>query len=104
MEEITKDTFQEKVHNSEKPVVVDFWGEGCQPCVKLAPVFEKVAETLKDKIDVFKINIVGNAEIFAEYGVASVPTLVVFKNGEPVANNIGFIEEEALQSWIEAAL
>lgn len=101
MEELNQNNFQEKVHHSEKPVLVDFWGEGCQPCIQLAPVFEKVSNKYKNKVNFYKIGIVGNAEIFTEHGVRSVPTLILFKDGSPVAESVGYKDENALSEWIE---
>ncbi|MDP3917074.1 MAG: thioredoxin [Nanoarchaeota archaeon] len=104
MEEINQENFQEKVHHSEKPVLVDFWSEECQPCIQLAPVLERVAENYKDKLNFYKINIAGNAEIFTEHGVRSVPTLIIFKNGSPASESVGFKDENFLSDWIEENL
>ncbi len=104
MEEISKNNFEEKVHNNKKTVVVDFYSETCPPCKLLAPVFEKVAEKLKDKADFFKIKLEENQEIFAEYTIRSVPTVIIMKESAPIAESIGFKDEETLTSWIEENL
>ena len=101
MEEINKDNFQEKVHNNKKPVILDFHSEMCGPCKKLAPVLEKVSENYKEKADFFKIGIEENQEIFAEHGVQSVPTLIIFKEGQPVSESQGYKSEEELTKWID---
>ena len=101
MEEINKDNFQEKVHNNEKPVVLDFFGKMCEPCKQLAPVLEKVSENYKEKADFFKIEIENNQEIFAEHGIQSVPTVIIFKEGQPVAETHGLKTEEELTKWID---
>ncbi|MBT4577300.1 thioredoxin [Candidatus Woesearchaeota archaeon] len=104
MEEISKDNFEEKVHNNPKTVVVDFYSETCPPCKQLAPVFESVSEKLKDKADFFKIKLEGNQEIFAEYTVRSVPTVIILNQSAPVAESMGFKDEETLTNWIEENL
>jgi len=101
MEEINQENFQEKVHNNSKTVIVDFYSETCPPCKQLAPVFEKVAENYKEKADFFKLNIIKNQEIFAEYGIQSIPTLIIFKEGTPSAETTGFKDEQALSSWLD---
>jgi len=100
MEMITKDNFQEKVHQSEKPVIVDFYGEMCQPCKQMEPIIDKIEEQLKDKFQFYRIEIIGNQELFVEHGVASVPTLMIFKDGQPVADLRGLQAEEDVMKWI----
>ena len=104
MEEISKNNFEEKVHNNQNTVVVDFYSETCPPCKQLAPVFETVSEKLKDKADFFKIKLEENQEIFAEYTVRSVPTVIILKQSTPIAKSLGFKDEETLTSWIEEHL
>ncbi len=104
MEEISKENFEEKVHNNSNNVVVDFYSETCPPCKQLAPVFESVSENLKNKADFFKIKLEGNQEIFAEYGIRSVPTIIVLKQSAPIAESMGFKDEETLTNWIEENL
>lgn len=104
MEEISKNNFEEKVHNNEKTVVVDFYSDTCPPCKLLAPVFEKVAEKLKDKADFFKIKLEENQEIFAEYAIRSVPTVIILKQSAPIVESLGFKDEETLTNWINENL
>tara|TARA_Y100000310_G_scaffold306798_1_gene348279 strand:+ start:995 stop:1309 length:315 start_codon:yes stop_codon:yes gene_type:complete len=101
MEEITKNDFQEKIHQNDKPLVLDFFSDMCQPCKQLAPVLETVEDKYRGKVDFFKINIMGNQEIFSEYGVQSVPTIIIFKSGSPVAESMGYKDESALSAWVE---
>jgi len=103
MEAITKDNFQEKVHN-DKIVVVDFSSQMCAPCKLLAPVYERVSEKFKDKADFFTIEMIGNQEIFAEYGIRSVPVVIIFKEGKPIAESQGFTGEEKLEKFFEENL
>tara|TARA_Y100000310_G_C20680575_1_gene815702 strand:- start:798 stop:1112 length:315 start_codon:yes stop_codon:yes gene_type:complete len=101
MEIIKKDNFQERVHNSEKPVILDFYGEMCQPCKQIAPILENLSQKYKKKANFYKIEIMENQEIFAEYGVSSVPTIILFKFGSPVAEITGLKTEEELDKWIQ---
>lgn len=94
--------FEKDVKDNAKPVVVDFWAEWCGPCKQLAPVFEKVADDLKDKIDFFKVNVDNNQDLAVNNGVQSIPTLVIFKDGEEVDRIIGNISEDALKSKLES--
>ncbi len=104
MEEISKNNFEEKVHNNKKTVVVDFYSNTCPPCKQLAPVFESIAEKLKNKADFFKIKLEENQEIFSEYTIRSVPTVIILKQSAPIAESLGFKDEETLTSWIEEHL
>ena len=85
---ITEENFEQEVLKSEKPVLIDFWGEGCGPCKMLAPVIEEVAEEVKDA-KVGKVNVYEQQELANEYNILSIPTLIVFKNGEVTAQEIG---------------
>ncbi len=100
MEELSKSNFQEKVHNNPRTTVVDFYSETCPPCKMLAPVFDSVSEKLKDKADFFKIKLEDNQEIFAEYAIQSVPTVMILKQSAPVSESLGFKDEDALMSWL----
>ena len=89
---ITTQNFEQEVLKSEKPVLIDFWGEGCGPCKMLAPVIEEVAEVdakMEDKINIVKIDVDKSTELVKKIGVLTTPTMVVFKNGEVTAQEIG---------------
>lgn len=92
---ITKDNFDEKVLKNEKPVLVDFWASWCGPCQMLSPVIEKLAEE-NDFFVVGKVNVDEEMELAMRYKINAIPSLIVFKNGEAVAQQVGFISEEQI--------
>ena len=87
--DVTEATFEQEVLKSETPVIVDFWAEWCGPCHAVSPVLEKIAEERKDEIKLVKVNIDEEQELAWRYGVQSIPTIVLFKDGEPAAAAIG---------------
>src|SRR5919108_5615933 len=87
--DVTEATFEQEVLKSETPVIVDFWAEWCGPCHAVAPVLQKIAEERKDDLRVVKLNIDEEPEIAQRYGVMSIPTIVLFKGGEPAAAAVG---------------
>ena len=98
---LSKENFEEEVLKSEKPVLVDFWATWCGPCKMLAPVIAEIAEEQKDKIKVGKVNIDEQNELAAKYKITSIPTLILFKNGEPVKQEIGFQIKSEVEKMIE---
>lgn len=100
--DITRNNFQAEVIESSKPVLVDFWAPWCGPCRMFAPIIHDVAEQEADKAKVVKINIDELPELAQEYGVMGVPTVLLFKNGKPVARTIGVQPKEKLLSMINA--
>ena len=95
---ITDSSFEDVVLKSELPVVLDFWAEWCGPCKNIAPILEELADEYKNKITIAKINIDENQKTPATYGVKGIPTLILFKEGEVVATNVG----QATKSQLEA--
>ncbi len=98
---VTKENFESEVLKSEVPVLVDFFAQWCGPCKMLMPIVEEVAEEAKD-VKVCKIDIDENQELAIQYRVMSVPTLIVFKNGEVAAKNIGVISKDAILNMLKA--
>jgi thioredoxin 1 len=97
--------FEAKVLNSTEPVVVDFWAEWCGPCRTIAPALEELAEgALSGKVKVVKLNVDENPKTAAKYNVMSIPTLMVFKNGEMASRQVGAAPKAKLEQWITATV
>ncbi|GGA04546.1 MAG: thioredoxin [Sphingomonadales bacterium CG12_big_fil_rev_8_21_14_0_65_65_10] len=101
---VTDADFQSKVLESDKPVLVDFWAEWCGPCKMIAPALEEISEELADKVTIAKMDIMESTEVPQKFGVQSIPLMVLFKNGEPVAQKLGAAPKSQLQSWLESEL
>lgn len=101
---VDKNNFQADVLNAKEPVVVDFWAEWCGPCKQIAPALEDIAKELGSKVKVAKLNIDENPELAAQFGVRSIPTLMVFKGGEVADIKIGAAPKTALSHWINGAV
>lgn len=101
--EVTTQNFEEVVAG-EKPVLVDFWATWCGPCRALGPIVEDVSEELEDLIDVGKCNVDDAADLAARFHIVSIPTLILFKGGEPVHTIVGSLPKAALIREIEGAL
>ena len=96
MDPVTEATFDQEVLQSDKPVIVDFWAEWCGPCHAIAPVLERIADEHSD-LRVVKVNIDEEQGLAMRYGIASIPTVVLFKDGEPAAAAIGAQPKSALE-------
>ncbi len=101
---ITSTEFQDKVLNSDVPVLVDFWAEWCGPCKMIGPSVEQLASEYSGRAGVFKLDIDSEGEIASQYGVQSIPTLLVFKGGKVVDQQIGAVPKQALAQLIERNL
>ena len=101
---VSDKSFQVDVLQSKEPVLVDFWAEWCGPCRAGAPVLEEVAGELKGKLKIVKLNVDENPETAAKYGIQSIPTLMIFKNGEMASRQIGAAPKAKLVQWITGAV
>ncbi len=97
---VDKNNFQSEVLQSNEPVVVDFWAEWCGPCKMIAPALEEIATEMQGKVKIAKLNIDENQELAVQFGVRSIPTLLMFKNGELAANMVGAVPKSKLTAWI----
>lgn len=99
---ITKENFEEEVLKSDIPVLVDFWASWCGPCKMLAPIVAQIAEEQEGKVKVGKINVDEQQELAAQFRVMSIPTLIVFKGGEAVAQSVGVQPKEQIEGMLPA--
>src|SRR5271168_3117510 len=96
--------FDSEVLKATGPVVVDFWAEWCGPCRMIAPALEEIAGSLNGKVKIVKLNVDENPQTASKYGVMSIPTLMIFKNGEMASRQVGAAPKAKLQQWITAAV
>ena len=97
-------TFELEVLKATGPVVVDFWAEWCGPCRMIAPALEEIAGSLGEKVKIVKLNVDENPQTAAKYNIQSIPTLLIFKNGDMSSRQIGAAPKQKLEQWITAAV
>ena len=97
---VTESTFDQEVLSSDKPVIVDFWAEWCGPCHAVSPILDKIAEERSDELKLVKVNIDEEQGLAERYGIASIPTMVLFKDGEPAAAAIGAQPKGAIEKQL----
>jgi|SRR5580704_15678727 thioredoxin 1 len=96
--------FESEVLKSTGPVVVDFWAEWCGPCRQIAPALEEIAGSLTGRVKIVKLNVDENPQTASRYGVMSIPTLMIFKNGEMASRQVGAAPKQKLEQWITGAV
>jgi thioredoxin 1 len=99
---VTDDSFKADVIESRKPVLVDYWAEWCGPCRMIGPIVEEAAAEYSDRLTVAKLNIDENAATARRYGIRGIPTLMLFKDGQPVATHVGSLSRSQLHALIDA--
>ena len=101
---ISDTSFDTDVINADKPVLVDFWAEWCGPCKMIGPSLEELSEVLGERVTITKINIDENPDAPGKYGVRGIPTMILFKNGQPAATKVGAAPKSQLKAWLESEL
>lgn len=101
---INENNFEEEVVKSSLPCLVDFWAEWCGPCKNLAPILDEISDELKDKVKIGKINIDDNQELAAKFSIRSIPTMILFKNGDSIDTKVGLPPKKELLDWIETKI
>jgi thioredoxin 1 len=102
--EVSDATFETEVLKASGPVVVDFWAEWCGPCRLIAPALEEIAGTMGNKVKVVKLNVDENPATASKYEIMSIPTLMIFKNGQLASRQVGAAPKQKLEQWISAAV
>ena len=98
---LTKDNFEKEVTESDKAVLIDFWATWCGPCKMIAPIIEEIAEEFSDEVKVCKVNIDDEPSLATKFGITSIPTLLLVKNGEVVKTSVGYIPKEKIIELFE---
>lgn len=101
---VTGKDFQGEVLKSDLPVLVDFWAEWCGPCRMVGPIVDEIAEELQSKLKVVKVNVDDAQDLASDYQVMSIPTLILFKGGEPVEQIVGAVSKDQLSEKINAKI
>ena len=104
VDKTTDATFDQDVLKAAGPVVVDFWAEWCGPCKMIAPALEEISKSLDGKVKIVKLNVVENPNTAAKFGIMSIPTLMLFKNGQMASRQVGAAPRAKLEQWITASV
>ena len=101
---VDQDSFQKSVLDSKKPVMVDFWAPWCGPCRAVAPIVEELAKEYSGKADFAKVNVDESPLVASQYGVMSIPTIIIFKGGKPMDQIVGFKPKNEFKKLLDATL
>ena len=101
---VSDETFESKVSQASRPVLVDFWAEWCGPCKAIAPILEQIAVDFQDRLDIAKVDVEGSQSTAMKYGIRSIPTLMLFKGGVVEAQHVGIVSKEQLQKLLDSKL
>jgi thioredoxin 1 len=101
---VTDASFDADVLKATGPVVVDFWAEWCGPCRMIGPALEEISASLGEKVKIVKLNVDENPGTASKYGIMSIPTLMIFKNGEMSSRQVGAAPKQKLEQWVTAAV
>jgi len=101
---VTDETFKTEVLQSSQPVLVDYWAEWCGPCKAIAPMLDAIATQYAGQVKVVKVNIDDNPQVPAQYGIRSIPTLMLFKNGQVEATTVGSLAQSQLSAFLDQHL
>ena len=104
VDQVTDATFEQDVLKAKEPVVVDFWAEWCGPCKMIAPALEEISKSLSGKVKIVKLNVDQNPSTAAKFGIMSIPTLMLFKDGQLASRQIGAAPKQKLEQWITTAV
>ena len=96
------ENFEKDISNSKIPILIDFWAEWCGPCKMIAPSVEKISEEYSDKLKVGKLDVDSNPNISSTFGIRSIPTLLIFKNGSPVDQIVGAVSKEVISAKVDS--
>jgi thioredoxin 1 len=101
---VTEESFEADVVQSGKPVLVDFWAEWCGPCKAVAPILDELAADMGSQVTIAKVNVDDHPGVAGQFGVRSIPTMILFKDGKPFSMKVGAMPKPQLRSWLETAL
>lgn len=99
---VNKDSFDEDVLKSDRPVLVDYWAEWCGPCKMIAPILDEIASEYGDRVKVCKVNVDENQETATRFGIRGIPTLMLFKNGDVEATKVGAVSKSQLAAFLDS--